>query len=200
MLDISRYLFVNAMTTVSASCSCIRPKTTLASVAIVNLDEAGDIGAASAMATLVVVTSATVCFLYFLLQRFLERRTQSWRTFMIRGNDPILLTPGPLTTSLETKQAMLRDWGSWDASFNCDHRFHLQGPGRRRPWRGDALCASPLQGSGTFSVEAALSNVVPRGGKVLVPQNGALLPAHPQDPEVHRARRVSRSTSPRTAS
>ena len=38
---------------------------------------------------------------------------------MIRGNDPILLTPGPLTTSLETKQAMLRDWGSWDASFNA---------------------------------------------------------------------------------
>jgi 2-aminoethylphosphonate-pyruvate transaminase len=37
---------------------------------------------------------------------------------MIRGNDPILLTPGPLTTSLETKQAMLRDWGSWDSSFN----------------------------------------------------------------------------------
>ncbi len=38
---------------------------------------------------------------------------------MIRGNDPILLTPGPLTTSLETKQAMLRDWGSWDAEFNA---------------------------------------------------------------------------------
>jgi hypothetical protein len=38
---------------------------------------------------------------------------------MIRGNDPILLTPGPLTTSLETKQAMLRDWGSWDAAFNA---------------------------------------------------------------------------------
>ncbi len=37
---------------------------------------------------------------------------------MIRGNDPILLTPGPLTTSLATKQAMLRDWGSWDAAFN----------------------------------------------------------------------------------
>ena len=37
---------------------------------------------------------------------------------MIVGNDPILLTPGPLTTSLATKQAMLRDWGSWDASFN----------------------------------------------------------------------------------
>jgi 2-aminoethylphosphonate-pyruvate transaminase len=37
---------------------------------------------------------------------------------MIVGNDPVLLTPGPLTTSLATKQAMLRDWGSWDAAFN----------------------------------------------------------------------------------
>ena len=33
--------------------------------------------------------------------------------------DPILLTPGPLTTSLATKTAMLRDWGSWDSSFNA---------------------------------------------------------------------------------
>ena len=37
---------------------------------------------------------------------------------MICGNDPILLTPGPLTTTLRTKQAMLNDWGSWDAAFN----------------------------------------------------------------------------------
>jgi iron(III) transport system permease protein len=79
VLDVSRYLFVNAMTTVSAVVFLYSPKTTLASVAIVNLDEAGDIGAAAAMATLVVVTSAAVCFLYFLLQRFLERRTQAWR-------------------------------------------------------------------------------------------------------------------------
>ena len=80
ILDVSRYLFVNAMTTVSAVVFLYSPKTTLAAVAIVNLDEAGDIGAAAAMATLVVVTSAAVCFLYFLLQRFLERRTQTWRT------------------------------------------------------------------------------------------------------------------------
>ncbi|MEO8102078.1 MAG: 2-aminoethylphosphonate--pyruvate transaminase, partial [Betaproteobacteria bacterium] len=33
--------------------------------------------------------------------------------------DRILLTPGPLTTSLRTKLAMLRDWGSWDADFNA---------------------------------------------------------------------------------
>ncbi len=33
-------------------------------------------------------------------------------------NEPYLLTPGPLTTSLSVKQAMLRDWGSWDGDFN----------------------------------------------------------------------------------
>jgi 2-aminoethylphosphonate-pyruvate transaminase len=91
---------------------------------------------------------------------------------MILGNAPILLTPGPLTTSLATKQAMLRDWGSWDASFNritasicADLVDVVHGAGTH-------VCV-PLQGSGTFSVEAALSNLVPRDGKVLVPQNGA---------------------------
>ena len=91
---------------------------------------------------------------------------------MIRGNDPILLTPGPLTTSLETKQAMLRDWGSWDASFNaitasiCKDLVAVV--------RGEEthVCV-PLQGSGTFAVEAALANLVLGDGKVLVPQNGA---------------------------
>jgi 2-aminoethylphosphonate-pyruvate transaminase len=91
---------------------------------------------------------------------------------MIRGNDPILLTPGPLTTSLETKQAMLRDWGSWDAAFNeitasiCKDLVDVVNGA------GSHVCV-PLQGSGTFSVEAALSNIVPREGKVLVPNNGA---------------------------
>jgi 2-aminoethylphosphonate-pyruvate transaminase len=91
---------------------------------------------------------------------------------MIIGNDPILLTPGPLTTSLATKQAMLRDYGSWDVSFNaittsmCKDLVAVV--------HGEATHACvPLQGSGTFSVEAAIGNLVPRGGKVLVPQNGA---------------------------
>ena len=79
MLDISRYLFVNAMTTVSAVVFLYSPDTVLASVAIVNLDEAGDIGPAAAMASLIVVTSAFVCGLYYLLQRGLDRRTQAWR-------------------------------------------------------------------------------------------------------------------------
>jgi len=80
MLDVSRYLFVNAMTTVSAVVFLYSPKTTLASVAIVNLDEAGDIGAAAAMATLIVATSAFVCLIYYFLQVWLDRRTQAWRT------------------------------------------------------------------------------------------------------------------------
>jgi 2-aminoethylphosphonate-pyruvate transaminase len=91
---------------------------------------------------------------------------------MIRGNDPILLTPGPLTTSLETKQAMLRDWGSWDAAFNqitasiCRDLVDVV-------HGGDEFACVPLQGSGTFAVEAAIGNLVPRAGKVLVPNNGA---------------------------
>jgi 2-aminoethylphosphonate-pyruvate transaminase len=91
---------------------------------------------------------------------------------MIRGNDPILLTPGPLTTSLETKQAMLRDWGSWDAAFNAITATICRDLVELVNGAGSHVCV-PLQGSGTFAVEAALANLVPRDGKVLVPQNGA---------------------------
>jgi len=91
---------------------------------------------------------------------------------MIRGNDPILLTPGPLTTSLRTKQAMLNDWGSWDAAFNA-----ITASLRRDlvdiVGGGSEYTCVPLQGSGTFSVEAAIGTVVPRAGRVLVPNNGA---------------------------
>jgi 2-aminoethylphosphonate-pyruvate transaminase len=88
------------------------------------------------------------------------------------NTDPLLLTPGPLTTSIRTKQSMLRDWGSWDVDFNS-----ITGRIRERlleiaNGRGTHECV-PLQGSGTFSVEAAIGTVVPRNGHVLVPQNGA---------------------------
>ena len=86
--------------------------------------------------------------------------------------DPYLLTPGPLTTSLRTKQAMLRDWGSWDQDFN-----EITAEIRRRlttmAHGGDAYDCVPMQGSGTFSVEAALSSFIPRDGKALVLMNGA---------------------------
>ncbi len=91
---------------------------------------------------------------------------------MIRGNDPILLTPGPLTTSLATKQAMLRDWGSWDNAFNAITASICKDVVDVVHGAGTHVCV-PMQGSGTFSVEAALGSLVPREGKVLVPQNGA---------------------------
>jgi len=91
---------------------------------------------------------------------------------VINGSDPILLTPGPLTTSPATRQAMLRDWGSWDAAFNqmtsdiCRDLLAIVS-GQK-----DFVCV-PMQGSGTFSVEAALGSLVPRDAVVLVPNNGA---------------------------
>jgi 2-aminoethylphosphonate-pyruvate transaminase len=88
------------------------------------------------------------------------------------SRDPILLTPGPLTTSLPTKAAMLRDWGSWDAAFNA-----VTADVRRKLLdiiHGHAthVCV-PMQGSGTFSIEAAVNTLVPRDGHVLVLINGA---------------------------
>jgi len=86
--------------------------------------------------------------------------------------DPVLLTPGPLTTTLATKAAMLRDWGSWDAAFNAVTarvRKHLT---EIIHGEGTHVCV-PLQGSGTFSVEAAINTIVPRDGHVLVLINGA---------------------------
>ena len=86
--------------------------------------------------------------------------------------DRILLTPGPLTTTLRTKLAMLHDWGSWDADFNT-----VTAGVRRRlldiVHGHDSHVVVPLQGSGTFSVEAAVATVVPRDGHVLVLDNGA---------------------------
>jgi iron(III) transport system permease protein len=79
IFDIARYLFINAMVTLSAVIFLYSPDTKLASIAIVNLDEAGEIGPAAAMATLIVTTSTLVCLVYALITRVLLRRTQAWR-------------------------------------------------------------------------------------------------------------------------
>lgn len=86
--------------------------------------------------------------------------------------DPILLTPGPLTTSIATKAAMLRDWGSWDSAFNAMTASVCADLLRIVHGQESHVCV-PLQGSGTFAVEAALGTLVPKDGKVLVPSNGA---------------------------
>jgi len=79
VIDLSRYYFVNAMTTISAVVFLYSPKTTLASISILHMDEAGALGPASAMATLIVGTSAVVTVLSLVAEGMLLRRTQAWR-------------------------------------------------------------------------------------------------------------------------
>ncbi len=88
------------------------------------------------------------------------------------GNDEFLLTPGPLTTSLSVKQAMLRDWGSRDAGFIALNRRIRDRLVEIAEGGGDYTCV-PLQGSGTFVVEAMLGTLVPPTGRLLVLVNGA---------------------------
>ena len=97
---------------------------------------------------------------------------------MTQTTDPILLTPGPLTTSRRTKEAMLHDYGSREDNFIAItakvrellvRLIHGEGTPNGAP---SHVCV-PLQGSGTFTVEAMLGTLVPRDGHVLVPANGA---------------------------
>lgn len=79
LLDISRYFFINAMTTISAVIFLYSPETQLASVAILNLDDAGDMGGATAMAVMITAISIVVTGIYLLLGKFVNKRTQRWR-------------------------------------------------------------------------------------------------------------------------
>jgi len=86
--------------------------------------------------------------------------------------EPFLLTPGPLTTTRATKEAMLRDWGSRDGEFVA-----MNARVRRRLLElvhgdGSHVCV-PLQGSGTFVVEAMIGTLLPPRGKLLALVNGA---------------------------
>jgi len=86
--------------------------------------------------------------------------------------DPWLLTPGPLTTSPTVKQAMLHDLGSRDSGFIEINRRMRERLVTIAGGEGSHVCV-PLQGSGTFVVEAMLGNFVPRDGKLLILVNGA---------------------------
>ncbi len=79
ILDILIYLFVNAMTTVSAVVFLYGPDTALASVAVLNMDDAGDIAPAAAMGMMIFYTAATVRALHYVGSRYLIRHTQAWR-------------------------------------------------------------------------------------------------------------------------
>jgi 2-aminoethylphosphonate-pyruvate transaminase len=86
--------------------------------------------------------------------------------------DPLLLTPGPLTASAAVKQAMVHDWGSRDQNFIAINKMVLE---RIAELSGakDTHVTVPMQGSGTFAVEAMITSFVPRDGKLLVLINGA---------------------------
>ena len=79
ILDIAIYLFVNAMTTVSAVVFLYGPDTTLASVAVLNMDDAGDIAPAAAMGMMIFYTCAVMRIVHYGASRYLEYRTQAWR-------------------------------------------------------------------------------------------------------------------------
>lgn len=79
ILDIAIYFFVNAMTTVSAVVFLYAPETKPASVAVLNMDDAGEVAGAAAMAMMIVLTSAVVRALHALLSWALQARTQAWR-------------------------------------------------------------------------------------------------------------------------
>ncbi len=79
ILDISIYIFVNAMTTVSAVVFLYSPDTTLASVAVLNMDDAGDIAPAAAMGMMIFYTNAGARIVHLFLSRGVMQRTQAWR-------------------------------------------------------------------------------------------------------------------------
>jgi 2-aminoethylphosphonate-pyruvate transaminase len=86
--------------------------------------------------------------------------------------DPLLLTPGPLTTSRSVKQSMVHDWGSRDAAF-IDINQSVLNRLTTLINGGSDFVTVPMQGSGTFAVEAMLTTLVPKNGKVLLVINGA---------------------------
>jgi 2-aminoethylphosphonate-pyruvate transaminase len=88
------------------------------------------------------------------------------------GRDPWLLTPGPLTTSRSVKEAMLHDWGSRDRNFIAINRQVRERLVALAGGEGTHVCV-PLQGSGTFVVEATVGTLMPRDAKALILVNGA---------------------------
>jgi iron(III) transport system permease protein len=79
LLDIARYFFINAMTTISAVVFLYSPSTKVAAIAILNLDEAGEAGAAAACAVLITAGSTVVTLLFMAIGWWVDQRTQAWR-------------------------------------------------------------------------------------------------------------------------
>lgn len=89
------------------------------------------------------------------------------------NNHYLLLTPGPLSTTISVKKTMLKDWCTWDDDYN-----NLVQKIREKLLNISFLNAEKhtsvlMQGSGTFSVESVIGSVIPQNGKILIITNGA---------------------------
>ena len=80
VLDVAGYFFVNAMATVSAVVFLYAPQTTLAAIAVLSMDDAGDVAPAAAMASLIMLTAALGRGVFALAGRSVLARTQGWRS------------------------------------------------------------------------------------------------------------------------
>ncbi|HET9822550.1 MAG TPA: putative 2-aminoethylphosphonate ABC transporter permease subunit [Burkholderiaceae bacterium] len=79
LVDIARYFFINALTTISAVVFLYAPETKVAAIAILNLDEAGEIGAAAAMAVLIAAANTVATLVFMALGAWAARRTDAWK-------------------------------------------------------------------------------------------------------------------------
>ena len=117
-------------------------------------------------------------FFISLYSDILTRYQTNWFRGSIREKvgaskkDPLLLTPGPLTTTLLTKEAMLHDWGSRDTKF-LEINLSLQKRLINIVDGKDTHVCVPLQGSGTLFIEATIATLIPPDGEALVLINGA---------------------------
>jgi len=92
----------------------------------------------------------------------------------IPNNPYILLTPGPLSTSKGVRNALLRDWCTWDADYNEDIVQNIRSRlVQLATEQTEDYTAVLMQGSGSFGVEAALGTALPPDGKLLILSNGA---------------------------
>ena len=100
-------------------------------------------------------------------------RAESIMPHRSETGDPLLFTPGPLTTSARTKRAMLHDVGSRDCAFKETTSSVLRDLLKLAHAPAPDFACVPVQGSGTYAVEAMLTSLVPSDGRVLILENGA---------------------------
>ena len=88
-------------------------------------------------------------------------------------NPYLLLTPGPLSTSCTVREAMMRDWCTWDDDYNLGVVEKIRSALVAIATEQSGYTAVLMQGSGTASVEATIGTVMPENGHLLVINNGA---------------------------